>query len=131
MMRRTPLRRGKPLKSGTSQLQRSELKRRRQSSQYGRAREIVLARDGGCVIGGADRYHDEGGRCAGILTFHHRRKRSAGGADTIANGATLCVFHNGWIEDEPELARRLFPRLVVREGDGEWDRLGRRAARDT
>ena len=67
--------------------------------------------------------------CWGPLTFQHRRKASAQGAYVRANGATLCAGHNRWVENEPDAAVELDPYLVVREGDPEWEQLGRRAAR--
>jgi hypothetical protein len=95
-----------------------------------RVRQEVFSRDGECVLA---RKHDAG-RCGGKLTFHHRRKAGAGGAYCVDNGATLCVFHNDLIEDEPgwfvgdgKLARH---RLVIREGDPEWEKLGRRYQRE-
>lgn len=68
-------------------------------------------------------------RCRGLLTFHHRRKANATGAYVEANGATACLGHNGWIEDEPDAVREVRPDLVVREGDDEWFSLGKRANR--
>lgn len=68
-------------------------------------------------------------QCSGPLSPHHRRKASSGGAYTVENLVTACVGHNGWIEDEPDTARLLFPHLVVRERDPEYEQLGRRAAR--
>ena len=87
-------------------------------------REAVIARDGGCLLAGLTDHP-----CMGRLTFHHRRKASAGGIYAVANGATACALHNGWIEDCPTEARRLFPGLVVREGDMEWEQLSARAGR--
>lgn len=68
-------------------------------------------------------------RCLGPLSFHHRRKASASGAYVEANGAALCVGHNRFVEDEPEVAVAVDPFLVVREGDPEWESLGRRSQR--
>lgn len=68
-------------------------------------------------------------RCNGGLSFQHRRKAGAGGAYSIENGATLCIGHNRWVEDEPDAAVYVDPYLVVREGDPEWHQLGSRAAR--
>ena len=69
--------------------------------------------------------------CSGRVSgLHERRKRSAGGSLTNPeNLIPACDWCNGWIEDEPGLARDLFGSvLVVREGDDEWERLGRRAS---
>lgn len=60
--------------------------------------------------------------------LHHLRKRSAAGALTNpANVVACCSPCNSWIEDHPALAYGL--RLVVREGDPEWDNLGARVWR--
>lgn len=91
-------------------------------------RRQVFARDGRCVL----RDHgDVAGRCWGQWSFHHRRKASDQGAYVVANGLTLCIGHNRWVEDEPDLARDLdvTPSLVVRQGDPEWESLGKRANR--
>lgn len=63
--------------------------------------------------------------CQGEPTgLHERRKRSAQGSTTLlANLMPACSFHNGWVEDHPNLAYRL--GLTVREGDREWFMLGR------
>lgn len=50
--------------------------------------------------------------CFGELTPHHLLKASAGGAYTEENLTTLCVFHNGAVEDHPALATAL--GLVIR-----------------
>lgn len=91
-------------------------------------REAVFERDGWqCAMANGLFY------CDGPLTYHHRRKASSGGAYSIANGMTLCLHHNGQVEDEPwafgDLAKN-GRQVVVREGDAEWDELGRRAARE-
>jgi hypothetical protein len=69
--------------------------------------------------------------CSGPLTFAHRRHASSGGAYVEANGNTMCAGHNGYMEDHPHVARILGGEtpwwLVVREGDPEWDQLGRKA----
>lgn len=87
-------------------------------------REQVFARDRGCVLRMV-----EGSACYGHMTPHHRRKAGAGGAYSMKNLVTLCVHHNGAVEDEPDYYRTKFPFLVVREGDEEWESLGRRAHR--
>lgn len=91
----------------------------------GKVRAAVFARDGRCVLFSS--------LCRGGPTFHHRRKAGAGGAYVEANGTRLCEFHNGHIEDHPEMyvgdGPLAYLRLVVREGDSEWEQLGRRANR--
>jgi hypothetical protein len=89
-------------------------------------REVVFARDGHrCLLFSS--------LCRGGPTFHHRRKAGAGGAYTVENGATLCEFHNGHVEDNPDMyvgdGAFAYLRLVVREGDPDWEELGRRANR--
>lgn len=88
-------------------------------------REQVFARDRGCVL-----RMIEGTDCYGPMTPHHRRKASSGGAYSLANLVTLCLGHNGAVEDHPADYRERFPFLVVREGDTEFESLGRRAYRN-
>ncbi len=70
--------------------------------------------------------------CGGMLEFGHRRKASAGGAYVPANGHATCHAHNAWIESAPAAARAVGGEtpwwLCVREGDPEWQSLGRKAA---
>lgn len=67
-----------------------------------------------------------GGRCAGPGTPHHLEKAGQGGATDEANLVPLCAFHNGWVEDDPPLARRL--GLVVRPGIDHAEAFRRRVA---
>lgn len=69
--------------------------------------------------------------CPGIQGIHERRKSGAGGSRTNArNLVPACNWSNGWVEDKADLARGMFGSLlVVREGDEEWESLGRRADR--
>lgn len=101
---------------------RSKEAERRQEAQV---RQMVFARDGGCVLR-SDPEH----RCLGVMTPHHRRKASAGGAYSMANLVTCCAGLNGDIEDRPAYYRERFPHLVVREGDETFESLGRRAYRN-
>lgn len=60
-----------------------------------------------------------------IEGLHELRKRSAGGS--LVNRQNLipaCNYCNGWVEDNPATAHEW--GLVVREGDPEWERLGKR-----
>lgn len=95
--------------------------------------EAIVASGVGCLIGPlfVDRGiydHACSGRVEGL---HERRKRSAGGS--LVNSRNLipaCNFCNGWVEDNPAVARDWFGcLLVVREGDEEWEELGVRADR--
>lgn len=104
----------------------SPVSKKRKGGALARAavRENVFARDGyRCVLDGKAAPDS----CSGRLTFHHRRKASAGGAYVEENGLSLCEGHNGAVEDHPDLARLLYGDwLVVREGDDEWEQLGER-----
>lgn len=69
--------------------------------------------------------------CPGIQGMHERRKSSSGGSRlNLDNLVPACNWSNGFVESEPHLMRELFgDRFVVREGDPEWEALGRRADR--
>lgn len=119
------MQRGGPLRSRSD--------RRREFMATDRAPRVqrVIESGVGCLIGPLLREADVdpclcADRCEGL---HERRKRSAGGS--LVNPENLipaCRWCNGWVEDQPRLARELFGSvLVVREGDPEWVRLGRRA----
>lgn len=92
-----------------------------------------------CVLADLERspvFMNKSGRdepeCAGELTPHHRRKASSAGAYSMENLLTLCVFHNCFVEDNPDVVRADYGTwLVVREGDPEWDSLGVRAQRES
>jgi hypothetical protein len=76
--------------------------------------EIVYGRDGGCVLRSMPRLGDEVPLCGGPLTPHHLSKQSKGYDWSEDNLVALCSTHNGWVEDEPDLARTL--GLVVTWG---------------
>lgn len=62
--------------------------------------------------------------------LHHRRKRSDQGAViSVQNTVRCCNWANGWIEDNPRLVRETpsLRHLCVRQGDPEWEKLGRKA----
>lgn len=136
------MKRGRPLRANPDKTREWQDRSRRNQmldTDERAVREAVFARDGyRCLlrdhVGELVPDPDDGTivevpRCYGPLTFHHRRKAGAAGAYVEANGATTCLTHNVWIEDEPEAAKAVLPFLVVREGDPEWDQLGARAAR--
>ncbi len=110
-MKRSAIKRGKPLARGKRLSPRSA-KREAEAAERFVVRERVFARDGHqCVVprlaalaGVASAVV---GACFGPLTYHHLKKASAGGPYTVDNGASTCAFHNGWIEDHPYLARSL------------------------
>lgn len=138
--RRKPLRRGKPLQGRATLARRARLQpvskaRRGKRDEHRAVRDEVFARDGWTcrlaehvgdivttdLLGTRTRVVPD---CWGPLTFHHRRKASAGGGYTTENGAVLCSWHNSWVEDEPAAAREAAPHLVVRRGDPDWDGCG-------
>lgn len=139
-MKRTPLRRsttpmaqGKPLRRtelarGATSLGRRKrlvpvsIRRMEERPERADMRELVFARDQQLCRLAA--WADGTPGCRGHLTVHHLRKAGQGGPYTLINLVTLCAGHNGWVEDEPDLAHEL--GLVVRRGDtyGEaWRRL--------
>jgi hypothetical protein len=88
--RRTPLRRGKPLRSTPQGIDPA-------------LRARVLTRDGGCVAAalGIDVV------CWGPLDPHHVLPRGRGGADHEGNLITLCRAHHDWVHGFPDLSRAL------------------------
>jgi 5-methylcytosine-specific restriction endonuclease McrA len=118
--RRTPLKRGKPLKRTGRLSQKSKAKEAAAADEY-IEREFVFARDGRrCRAAGL------GLGCWGRLTVHHLQKSSQGGEYSRNNLITLCVACNGWVEDNPDDAHRL--GLVVRRAEAledAWARLHR------
>ena len=107
-----PLKRGKPLNAGGSSLKRSgglapmSDARRAQLPARAVVRAAVFERDNHqCRI--APLLTGEWSRCFGRLTAHHLKKESQGGNYTMGNLISACVFHNDWVEDQPELARQL------------------------
>lgn len=75
-----------------------------------------------------------GVRCSGrIEGLHERRKSSAGGSRVNpANLVPACNHGNGLVETRAgDVRDRLGDRLVVRQGDPEWDLLGRRRDRES
>lgn len=66
------------------------------------------------------------GPCMGILTPHHRRKESQGGAYTVENLATVCSWHNERLEADADLAATARTMgLVVKRGDPGYHDLGK------
>ncbi len=111
MPRRTrPLKRKTKLKSGGDLERKSPVKkqsdrRKGQTAERRRVVDDVIARDGGCIpsLVGAP------GPCVGPLTAHEVVKRSQmrDAHLDVSNCIASCWFHNGWIEDNPNLAREL------------------------
>lgn len=98
-------------------LPRRSKKKREADKSKPEIRDAVFARDHYlCQMPLSDEARVGGGdRCFGPLTPHHIRKESQGGTYTFDNLVTLCAFHNGWVEDHPNLAHRL--GLVRRAGE--------------
>ena len=120
LMRRTPINR------------RSE-KRQKQMAEV-RIPMVEAHLEGGCQMCPA--LHELGiaVRCGGRISgMHERRKSSSGGSrENPANLIPACSWGNGYVEDAVGRDRELIEasRLVVREGDPEWERLGTRWWRD-
>lgn len=95
--RRTPLKRGKPLKRTGRLSQRSKRKEEAAADEY-IEREFVFARDRHCKLAG---WWDP---CRGPLTPHHVLKASQGGPYHRDNLVALCAHHNGLIEADADLA---------------------------
>lgn len=96
--RRTPLKRGKPLKRTGRLSQRSKRKEEAAAEEL-IEREFVFARDGRrCQAAGL------WDACFGPPTFQHILKASQGGAYHRDNGTTLCAHHNALIEADADFA---------------------------
>lgn len=97
LARRTPLARGKGLTRKAMD--------RHEAEERARVRGEVYARDRfACVLAGVPEALEALGPCWGRITPHHLRKASQLGPYTAENLVTLCVFHNGAVEDHPRAA---------------------------
>lgn len=132
--RRTPMKRGKPLRRSAWTPTRTALarkgripaaseKRRAATVERATVRAAVFERDRYCQLRDLDPTH----RCHGRLTPHHLRKEGQGGPYTLENLLALCVGANDWVETEPRLAWTW--GLVVRAGETAADAYARRLAR--
>lgn len=124
------MRRGRPLVANPEKTREWQDRSRRNQAlddDEKAVQQAVFARDGyRCALRDIDPDH----QCFGPLTYQHRRKASAQGAYTLENGATLCAHGNQLIEQDADVADLAHEHgLVVRQGDPEWESLGRRAAR--
>jgi hypothetical protein len=152
-MKRTELKRGKPLQRGISELVRTPLAR--QSKRMGVRRRLqAQTKTGGpcqlrtyvwwAAFAALAEKHPDGPRlmaafrrCTGQgSTRHHRRKAIEGGSDRGENLMLGCFSCNQAVEDLAGRMRvtsehlhdsRGMPRCVVREGDPEYADLGRKA----
>lgn len=152
MERSTPMRRDTPKSKAWANKARKPLRARSvkqadDSVRQASVRAEVFARDGNrCVVEqfkGTRQSVTIGNRsrspvltlpditlpaCRGQLTFGHRRHAGAGGAYVTANGACVCEGCNEHCANNADDMRAIFgTRLIVREGDPEWDELGRKA----
>jgi hypothetical protein len=106
---------------------RSRLKarsRKRIELSYGEWVELQLRRNGRCELGPVIVARDPLHRCTRRAQgMHHLRKRSAAGrVRSRLNTRRACNPCNGWVEDNPALARAV--GLVVLPGDPWWPWLG-------
>ena len=113
LKRTTPLARGKGLGRGTKNLERGKALaakplEREEAKRRALVRGAVFARDGfACVLAARPEALEVLGPCFGRLTYHHVRKAGQGGPYTLENGLTLCLGHNGAVEDHPTAAHLL------------------------
>lgn len=103
-MKRSPLRRRKPLARG-GRLRPVSKRRAAQRDERAALVERVLRRDGTCMA----RVVGAPGACFGPLVGHEIVKRSQmRDAHLVeSNVIAVCSFHNTWIEDNPPEAKRL------------------------
>lgn len=97
-MKRTPIKRGKPLKRTSRLSQRSKRKEEARAEEL-IEREFVFARDGRrCRFAGL------WDACRGELTPHHVLKASQGGPYHRDNLVAACAYHNDLVEQDAEFA---------------------------
>lgn len=108
-MKRTPLKRSfAPLKR--TPLARVSKKRHSLSAARRACVEIVLARDGGCVVRPrvSDIIFYDMGTCWGPLDVHEPGHRSQGADPTDPEQCiTLCRGHHSWAHDHPKQAKEI------------------------
>jgi len=140
VLKKSPLKQGtsvlkkSPLKQGDSVLAQTPLKPRSVKCQTFMREERVplikqlIAAGVGCEIGPLLRHQgiEESRLCSGhIQGLHELRKRGSGGSlSNLDNLIPSCNWCNGWVEENPDLAWMM--QLVVRPGDPDWERLGKR-----
>lgn len=134
MERRTPLKRTgfKNRGQGLKRTGRVKPRSDRNVAEGAERKEIrTTAAPARCTIGPVLAELGVAGGCDGrgrVEGLHERRKASSGGSKVNeANLMPACNRCNSLIECEPKLVReRTGTLLVVREGDPEWEQLGRR-----
>lgn len=124
-MKRTPLQRRTPLRSGTewrparTPLRARSVKREREHrTEYLPLVRQMAAESTACELGPLLRAVDGSWRgCGGVMSgLHHLAKRSAGGAlSDRGNVMRACSPCNGFVEDHPLLAHEA--GLVLRSAD--------------
>lgn len=113
-MKRTPLKRGKPL-ARAKRLSPRSVKREAEAAERFIIRGFVFARDGHrCLLAGREAGPLTHSRCS-EPSVHHLRKSAQGGEYQPWNLVTLCTWANGAIEDHPDEAWRI--GLVCRRGE--------------
>lgn len=116
--RRTPLKRGTtelkrtPLPKRTKRLSYRSKRREEEQAERFVVRQHVFARDHWrCQMPNVLARHGQdrnaAGGCMGELSVHHLHKEGQGGAYTADNLLSLCIAHNGWVEDHPMHATEL------------------------
>ena len=115
-MKRSPITRRVGL-ARRSRLRPVSAARASEAKERVRVRGLVFERDGWrCRMAPL-------GGCWGVLTFHHVKKASQGGAYSVENGATLCAFHNDLIESDADIAAVAESMGLVRHW---WEGVQRR-----
>lgn len=102
MKRSSPLRRLTSLQR-RSTMRRHPTARKRSKPVPAEVRDLVAARDRGCV--GARLVPSI--KCWGPLDPHHILRRSQGGTNDADNLVTLCRAHHDWVHAHPVTANEL------------------------
>lgn len=109
-MKRTPLKRGKPLKR-TGRLSHRSKKREEEAAERAIVRAHAYARDGWrCRMAGMGEFFPaDVGPCRGPLDAHEVIPRSAwrAGYLVLDNVVSVCRAHHDWIGEHPALAHDL------------------------
>jgi 5-methylcytosine-specific restriction endonuclease McrA len=100
LRRRTPLRNKTPLKRSGNLTRSTPLRVVPDyDPEWEKARQLALARDGGCVARGWKQL------CWGVPHVHHIKRRSQGGTHDLDNLATLCSGHHLYVHEHIAEAR--------------------------
>lgn len=102
-MKRSPMKRGKPLQAKSSLQRRPMKKVVKIDEEWRDARLAVLERDRmACQAFGVAALD-----CWGRLHVHHILPRSRGGKHDLGNLVTLCSRHHDWAHGHPVAAKEL------------------------